>query len=303
MSRYPKEIYLQGNLNLFKKRTVRQDTRLHLNWVDGEDPGPTQRPNNAIPLLAWLLERIDEGDLSIVTSETNLTANDSTTIDFTTSGTANHTLTGSVIIPALISSDPNNSVELGTDDKLFVDLTGLQSQINELETNISILQNTINNLISIIDVCCVQNPLDITFNPVVQLCSQSVTFPESISFEITLNASGTDYGSFYTLTQAKFITPTGVPNTENTTTYAYYQGLNLSGGNPKFMFAAGQAAALLADGGTVEFTIEFLDGSSNHHFVKFTAVVPNDLLGADLCEFNIPMTVTFLGDLGYLNIT
>lgn len=53
-------------------------------------------------------------DLSCVASaalvETSLTANDSSTINFTTSGTSGHILTGDVIIPALISTSPGNSI-------------------------------------------------------------------------------------------------------------------------------------------------------------------------------------------------
>ena len=177
MPNYPKHIYLQNNLRLTEKRTVRQfDARIL--GVDNS-AGPTQRPNYAIPVLDWINERIIEGDiifpitletsltandsssidfttsgtsnhtltgvvkvsgnagnqLSIVSnglfvptptipSETPLTANDSSTIDFSTSGTANHTITGSVLIPNLISTDASNQLVLGTDNKLYVTDTG-----------------------------------------------------------------------------------------------------------------------------------------------------------------------------------
>lgn len=63
MPNYPKNIYLQNNLRLTEKRTVRQfDARL-----SGSDnlTSPTQRPNYAIPLLDWINERITEGDIII----------------------------------------------------------------------------------------------------------------------------------------------------------------------------------------------------------------------------------------------
>jgi len=57
--RFPKNIYLQGNLRLTEKRTVRQDAR-----ISGEaSPGPTQRPNNSIPLLDWINEQFEQGTL------------------------------------------------------------------------------------------------------------------------------------------------------------------------------------------------------------------------------------------------
>lgn len=53
MSIYPEEIWLQGNLRLTEKRTVRKDARLQLR---GKNPGPTQRPNNSVPLSEWIRE-------------------------------------------------------------------------------------------------------------------------------------------------------------------------------------------------------------------------------------------------------
>lgn len=57
---YPKEIYLQNNLRLAEKRTVRNDARLI--GLD-RHAGPTAIPNYSIPLTAWLNERIIEGDI------------------------------------------------------------------------------------------------------------------------------------------------------------------------------------------------------------------------------------------------
>jgi len=97
MPNYPKHIYLQNNLRLTEKRTVRQfDAR-----ILGTDntTSPTQRPNYAIPVLDWINERIVEGDIIFATTpETPLTVIDSNSFDFTTTGTVNHTLTGNVKI-------------------------------------------------------------------------------------------------------------------------------------------------------------------------------------------------------------
>lgn len=64
MPEYPKEIYLQGNLRLSEKRTVRQDARIN-NHNDGLNPGPTQRPNNAIPLKDWIQEQLTNNELDV----------------------------------------------------------------------------------------------------------------------------------------------------------------------------------------------------------------------------------------------
>jgi len=172
MPNYPRELYLQSNLRLTEKRTVRNDARL--SGLD-HHAGPTATPNYSIPLLEWINERILAGDISYtpvpdtpltvidtpsinfttsgtddhtltgsvkisatsgnqvsissdglyvpqvsVPSQTPLTVVDTSTIDFSTSGTNSHTLTGSVIIPGLISSDASNQVTTGTDGKLFV---------------------------------------------------------------------------------------------------------------------------------------------------------------------------------------
>ena len=61
---YPSNIYLQGNLRLTEKRTVRQDARIN-NRGNGQNPGPTQRPNNSIPLKEWIQEQIDNELLNI----------------------------------------------------------------------------------------------------------------------------------------------------------------------------------------------------------------------------------------------
>lgn len=172
MPNYPRELYLQSNLRLTEKRTVRNDARL--SGLD-HHAGPTAIPNYSIPLLEWINERILAGDIPYtpvpdtpltvidtssinftasgtddhtltgsvkisatsgnqisissdglyvpqvsVPSQTPLTVVDTSTIDFSTSGTNSHTLTGSVIIPGLISSDASNQVTTGTDGKLFV---------------------------------------------------------------------------------------------------------------------------------------------------------------------------------------
>lgn len=167
MPNYPRELYLQSNLRLTEKRTVRNDARL--SGLD-HHAGPTAIPNYSIPLLEWINERILAGDIPYtpltvidtssinftasgtddhtltgsvkisatsgnqisissdglyvpqvsVPSQTPLTVVDTSTIDFSTSGTNSHTLTGSVLIPGLVSSDTDNQVVLGTDGKLFV---------------------------------------------------------------------------------------------------------------------------------------------------------------------------------------
>ena len=62
--RYPKNIYLQGNLRLTEKRTVRDDARIN-NRGDGRTPGPTQRPNNSIPLKEWFQEQLDNNEFDL----------------------------------------------------------------------------------------------------------------------------------------------------------------------------------------------------------------------------------------------
>jgi len=96
MPHYPKEIYLQNNLRLTEKKRVRNDARLIGNE---RHAGMAPVPNYSIPLLEWLNERIKEGDVIFPgLSESPIIVNDSSSIDFTTSGVSNHTLTGVVKI-------------------------------------------------------------------------------------------------------------------------------------------------------------------------------------------------------------
>lgn len=61
---YPDNIYLQGNLRLTEKRTVRDDARISTRG-NSRNPGPTQRPNNSIPLKEWIQEQIDNNEIDI----------------------------------------------------------------------------------------------------------------------------------------------------------------------------------------------------------------------------------------------
>lgn len=79
MAEFPKEIHLQGNLKLNESRTVR-DPRFHIHYKE-EKPGPTQRPNNSIPLLAWFKERIEEGDIEFPSEEKNIYTDNGTLLD------------------------------------------------------------------------------------------------------------------------------------------------------------------------------------------------------------------------------
>lgn len=62
--KYPDNIYLQGNLRLTEKRTVRDDARINSRG-DSRNPGPTQRPNNSIPLKEWIQEQFDNDKLDV----------------------------------------------------------------------------------------------------------------------------------------------------------------------------------------------------------------------------------------------
>lgn len=86
-----------------------------------------------------------------VPSQTPLTVVDTSTIDFSTSGTNSHTLTGSVIIPGLISSDASNQVTTGTDGKLFVPVpssttitanNGLTKTVDNIQLGGALVANT-----------------------------------------------------------------------------------------------------------------------------------------------------------------
>lgn len=61
--KFPKEIYLQGNLRLDQETTKRKDARFHDKIY--KDPGPTQRPNNSIPLTEFIQEKIDNEEIII----------------------------------------------------------------------------------------------------------------------------------------------------------------------------------------------------------------------------------------------
>lgn len=61
---YPDNIYLQGNLRLTEKRTARDDARINSRG-NSRNPGPTQRPNNSIPLKEWIQEQMDNNALNV----------------------------------------------------------------------------------------------------------------------------------------------------------------------------------------------------------------------------------------------
>ena len=86
-----------------------------------------------------------------IPSQTPITVVDTSTIDFSISGTNSHTLTGSVIIPGLISSDATNQVTTGTDGKLYVPVpsnttvtanNGLTKTVNNIQLGGDLVQNT-----------------------------------------------------------------------------------------------------------------------------------------------------------------
>jgi hypothetical protein len=109
MSIFDTEIFLQGNLNLFKKRTVRHDARIQLR---GDNPGPTQRPNNSIPLSQWIQYQIDEGLIAI-------TIDGETPLISTSNG---------------LSENPENNVKLGGDliENTIIDADSFDFDINNI---------------------------------------------------------------------------------------------------------------------------------------------------------------------------
>lgn len=85
--------------------------------------------------LEAILDEIDEKLCDFTSMQTPLTANDSTSINFTTSGTGNHTLTGSVII----DPDEDNIITI-TDNGLFATGSGLLNFNNGLTRTGSLVQ-------------------------------------------------------------------------------------------------------------------------------------------------------------------
>lgn len=87
-------------------------------------------------------------------TETPITVNDSTTIDFTTSGTANHTLTGAVIISPdanNLLSNPGNGLfstqtSLSVTDTNSIDLTASGTANHNLQADVKISTTTGNQL-------------------------------------------------------------------------------------------------------------------------------------------------------------
>ena len=61
-NRHPRELYLQSNLRFTEKRTVRNDARLI--GLD-RHAGPTATPNYSIPLVEWINQEIENGDIII----------------------------------------------------------------------------------------------------------------------------------------------------------------------------------------------------------------------------------------------
>jgi len=86
-----------------------------------------------------------------IPSQTPISVIDTSTIDFTISGTNNHTLTGSVIIPGLVSTDSSNQITIGGDGKLYVPVpsnttvtanNGLTKTVDNIQLGGSLTSNT-----------------------------------------------------------------------------------------------------------------------------------------------------------------
>ena len=82
--KFPKEIYLQGNLRLDQETTKRKDARFHDKIY--KDPGPTQRPNNSIPLTEFIQEKIDNEEIIIPEQDCDCKENPITTCDYVVEG-------------------------------------------------------------------------------------------------------------------------------------------------------------------------------------------------------------------------
>lgn len=121
---------------------------------------------NNIELAQWIQDLIDNGDLIIPQNQLSLSVVDTTSIDFTTSSIANHTLTGTVKISTNvdnqlsitptglfvpiqnnqinISTDLNNCLILGTDGGVYFDCS-LNGNLNIYNGNGTLTSDRILN--------------------------------------------------------------------------------------------------------------------------------------------------------------
>jgi len=242
-------------------------------------------------------------------SQTPITANDSSRIDFTVSGTNNHTITANIIMSALLSNQLGNDLILGSDGNLFLDYTtttdaldiridtlettvvDLQNQLNIFNTRLDIIENAIVLINERLDECCTPVTLDVDFSgSTIDICFQDSS-PGKLFGTLYLVGTGTDFGSFDGTTMATiYISDATGGNTTKVVGYSPKK----TGLTPSYdiQLLSGQGDPInTAIGGntrTISFTTRFFDTASILHFVTITANIP--LLNNTDCSNGISTT-------------
>lgn len=242
-------------------------------------------------------------------AQTPITANDSARIDFTVSGTNNHTITANIIMSALISIQAGNDLILGSDGNLFLDYTtttdaldiridtlesiviDLQDQIDVLNSRVDVVENAIVLINGRLDECCTPATLDVDFSgSTIDICFQDSS-PGKLFGTLYLVGTGTDFGSFDGTTMATvYISDATGGNTTKVVGYSPKK----TGVTPSYdiQLLSGQGDPInTAIGGntrTISFTTRFFDTTSILHFVTITANIP--LLNNTDCSNGISTT-------------
>jgi hypothetical protein len=236
-------------------------------------------------------------------AQTPITANDSSRIDFTVSGTNNHTITANIIMSALISVQAGNDLILGSDGNLFLDYTtttdaldiridsleliviNLQDQINAVNSRIDIIENSIILINTRLDDCCTPVTLDVDFSDtLLDLCSEPSSNGKLDINALTFAGSGTDLGSVQGVT----LIEVNVPDSANSYLSNSPVFPNSSPFLKNFNLLSGMKVELMpgGGGGTISFQLQFTDTSANIHYARITFDIP-DLTFDASCNNNL----------------
>ena len=242
-------------------------------------------------------------------AQTPITANDSARIDFTVSGTNNHTITANIIMSALISIQAGNDLILGSDGNLFLDYTtttdaldiridtlesiviDLQDQIDVLNSRVDVVENAIVLINSRLDDCCTPVTLDVDFSDArLNLCSQASSVGKLVVNTLVFAGSGTDLGTVDGAIRIYVSVPDSVnPSLSLIPTTSPDPSPVLR----NFNLVSGMKAELMSGGGggTIGFTIKFKDTSMNTHYADLIFTIPTLTFDDDCHSDLIPSSI------------
>lgn len=174
-------------------------------------------------------------------------------------------------------------------------LADLQNSINVLNSQVEIQNNAITLLTIRMDDCSCPtgSALDVSFSDArLNLCTQNTTTGKFIVY-LTFAGSGTDLDSVEGVTLITVnvpdavnptlsVTPTTIPDSSPTA-----KSFNLLSGMKAELVTGGS-------GGTITFTVKFIDTSTIVHYANITFTIPDFDTSGDNCDNELtPSSVTF----------